>query len=144
MSVYTVTRKGITPVAGDDIITITAPASGMVRILRIKGEGEATASTVMRTIAQRSTGGTTPTAQTPEKKNTRSPAAASTVANAWSTQPSLSALAMHVWAWNAFGGAFTWVATPDSEIVLVNGEIFSFRADSGVGVSSYELEFEEL
>lgn len=144
MRVYTVTRKGVTPTVGSDLMTLIAPANKMLRIKRIRASGEATASTVMRTIIQRSTGGTTPGgALTPEKANTSDPAASTVIDTTWAAQPTLSGAAHYNEGWNAFGGGFD-LTLDGREIYLVNSEQLSIRADAGAGVMNLEVEIEEL
>lgn len=142
--VYTGTRAGVTLATTTDLWTLSSPSAGQVRVLESYIGGEATTSTVLRFAVQRSTGGTTPTNQTPEKMNTRSPAAASTFATTWSTQPTLSGNALLFHAFNAFGGTDRWVPSPGAEIYLVNAEILSGRSASGVPVVSAHLIWEEL
>jgi len=144
MRVYTVSRKNVTPTVGNDLMTIVAPATSVIRIKRIRASGEAAASTVMRTIIQRSTGGATGGgALTPEKANTSDPAASSTVNTTWGTQPTLSGSPLYNEGWNAFGGGFD-LTLDGREIYLVNSEQLSIRADAGTGVMDVEVEFEEL
>jgi len=141
---YTVSRKGVTPTVGNDLMTIIAPANKMIRIKRIRVTGEATASTAMRTVIQRSTGGTTPGgALTPEKTTTSDPAASTVVDTTWATQPTLSGSPLYNEGWNAFGGGFD-LTLDGRELYLVNSEQVSIRADAGTGVMSLEAEVEEL
>ena len=142
--VYTGSRAGVTLATTTDLWTLSSPSAGQVRILESYVGGEATASTVVRIAIQRSTGGATPTNQTPEKMNTRSPTAASTFATTWTTQPTLSGVAVLFHAFNAFGGTDRWVPSPGEEIYLVNAEILSARSASGIPVVSAHVVFEEL
>ena len=142
--VYTGSRAGITPNTANDNWTLSSASAGQDRVLESYVGGEATASTVTRIAVQRSTGNTTPTNQTPEKMNTRSPAAASTFATAWTTQGTLSGVAILFHAFNAFGGTDRWVPQPGEEIYLVNAEILSNRSASGTPVTSYHAVWEEL
>lgn len=57
MRLYTVTTNAVTPVVTNDVLTLTAAAGLPVRVKRVRCTGEASASTVMRTVIQRSTGG---------------------------------------------------------------------------------------
>jgi len=144
MRTYTVSRKNVTPTVGNDLMTIIAPANKMIRLKRIRASGEAAASTVMRTIIQRSTGGATPGgALTPEKANTSDPAASTVVDTTWGTQPTLSGAPHYNEGWNAFGGGFD-LTLDGRELYLVNSEQVSIRADAGAGVMDLEVEFEEL
>lgn len=144
MRVYTIARKNVTPSTGADLVTVIAPANKMVRIKRIRASGEALASTAMRTLIQRSTGGAGGGgALTPEKTNSSDSAASSTINTSWSTLPTLSGSPHYSEGWNAFGGGFD-LTLDGREIYLVNSEQLSIRADAGQGVSNYELELEEL
>ena len=142
--VYTGTRSGVTLATTTDLWTLSSGASGQDRILESYVGGESTASTVVRIAVQRSTGGATPTNQTPEKMNTRSPAAVSTFATTWTTQPTLSGNATLFHAFNTFGGTDRWVPQPGEEIYLVNAEILSARSASGTPVVSAHVVWEEL
>ena len=144
MRTYTVTRKNVTPTVGNDLLTIIAPANKAIRIKRIRASGEATASTVMRTLIQRSTGGSGSIPLTPEKSSTTDPAASSTIVQVWLTgQPTLSGIPLYNEGWNAFGGGFD-LTLDGREIYLVNAEQLSIRADAGVGLMDLDVEFEEL
>ena len=142
--VYSGSRGGVTLTTTDDLWTLTSAASAQVRILESFLGGEATTSTVLRFAVQISTGGSTPTNQTPEKFNSRSPAATSLFRTAWTTDPTLSGSALLWHAFNAFGGSDRWVPQPGAEIYLVNGEQLSGRSASGTPVVSAHLIFEEL
>lgn len=142
--VYTGTRAGVTLSTTADLWTLTSPGSGQLRVLESYIGGEATTSTVLRFAVQLSSSGTTPTNQTPEKMNSRSPAAASTFATTWSAQPTLSGNALLFQAFNAFGGTDRWVPAPGSEIYLVNGEKLSGRSAVGTPVVSSHLIWEEM
>ena len=142
--VYSGTRGGVTLATTTDLWTLSSPAAGQVRILESFIGGEATVSTPVRLAIQRSTGGATPVNQTPEKFNTRSPAAASTFATTWTTQPTLSGTPNLFHAFNAFGGGDRWVSQPGQEIYLVNAEILSCRSAAGIPVVSSHVIWEEM
>lgn len=142
--VYSGVRAGATLATTADLWTLTSPASGQVRIVEHMIGGESTASTVLRFAVQISTGGATPTNQTPEKFNTRSPAAASSFRTAWTTAPTLSGNPLVMHAFNTFGGFDRWAPPPGGEVYLVNGEQLSGRSASGTPVVSSHLIWEEL
>lgn len=142
--VYSGSRPGATLATTTDLWTLTSGASGQLRVLESFLGGESTVSTVLRFAIQMSTSGTTPTNQTPEKFNTRSPAAVATFATTWSAQPTLSGNAALFHAFNTFGGSDRWVPSPGSEIYLVNGEKLSGRSAVGTPVVSGHLIWEEL
>ena len=143
MRLYTVTANNVTPSAANDLVTIIASSGFPVRIKRIRCTGEASSSTVMRTVIQRSTGGTTGGgAVTPDKCNT-SDGAANTVANTtWATQPTLSGTPHYNESWNAQGGGFDLVLD-GREIVLRTAEQLSIRNIVGTGLMSFDVEIEE-
>jgi hypothetical protein len=141
---YTITRNNVSPKVANDLLTIIAPANKSIRILHITAWGEATSSTAMRTVIQRSTGGTTGGgAATPEKLNTSDPAAGLTAYTTWSAQPTLSGSPLFNRSWNAFGGGFD-LPLEDKPIHLVNSEQLSIRNTVGTGLMSLEVVVEEL
>ena len=143
--VYSVERSGVALVTTTDTYTFIAAAAAQVRILEIIWGGEATASAVNRISHQRSTGGATGSgAVTPEKFNTRSPAATTVVDTAWVTQPTLSGNPWLVLVLNAFGGYVDWKAAPGEEFYIVNSEQMSIRSQSGTSTFSSTIIFEEL
>lgn len=142
--VYTGTRAGATLATTADLWTLTTAATAQVRILESYLGGENVASTVVRFAVQISTGGATPTNQTPEKMNSRSPAATSLFRTAWTTAPTLSGTPLLFHAFNTFGGTDRWVPAPGAEIYLVNGEQLSGRSAAGTPIVSAHLIFEEL
>ena len=144
MRLYTITRSNVTANVSNDLVTIIAPANKQVRIKRIRVSGESTSSTAMRTVVQRSTGGTTGGGSlTPEKSSTSDAAASVTVYSTWSVQPTLSGAAHYSDSWNAFGGGFD-LTLDGREIYLVNTEQLSIRNTIGTGLLSVEVELEEL
>jgi hypothetical protein len=144
MRIYTVTINATTPTITNDLMTIIAPANKMVRVKRIRASGEATSSTVMRTVIQRSTGGTTPGgAITPDKANSSDSAASTVVDTTWAAQPTLSGIPHYNESWNAFGGGFD-LTLDGREIYLVNSEQLSIRNTIGTGLMSMDVEIEEL
>lgn len=142
--VYSGVRGGAALSTTADFFTLTAASAGQLRILELIIGGEATASAVNRVNLSTSTGGSTPTTATPEKFNSRSPAAASQFATGWSTQPTLSGNPEKVYAFNAFGGFIRDVFPPGAEIYLVNSEQQSLRSASGTSTISGTLVWEEL
>lgn len=152
--VYSKLVTGLTTTTTNDVWELGAAASGQLRILESFAGGENTASTVARLQVHRVSSqgtGTTPTAYTPEKFNTRSPAAASTVYGgvsaqvAWGTaQATLAANPLLVHGFNSFGGSDRWVAQPGEEIYAVNAEFISERSFSTTPIVSVYVVFEEL
>lgn len=142
--VYSGVRSGVALSTTADLFTLTTAATAQARILEFLIGGEATASAVNRVALQISTGGATPTNATPEKFNSRSPAATTLFRTGWTTQPTLSGSPLLSLAFNAFGGVIRWVAAPGEEIYLVNGEQLSCRSLSGTSTVSATVIFEEL
>ncbi len=141
--VYSIINAGATLSITADLLSVQAAAAGQGRILEIIIGGEATTSAVNRISVQRA--GTTYTANTaitPEKFNSRSPAAAGVYGKA-STQTLVGNPILSL-ALNAFGGMIRWVAAPGEEIYYVNSEIVSMRSASGTSVVSATVIFEEL
>lgn len=142
--VYSGVRAGVALSTTADLWTYTAGATGQARALEVSIGGEATASAVNRVGLYNSTSGATPTNQTLEKFSTRSPAAVGTFATTWTTQPTLNANAVLLFAFNAFGGGDKWIAQPGAELYVVNSEKISLRSASGTSTVSSHLIIEEM
>jgi hypothetical protein len=141
---YTITRNNVTPNTSNDLLTIIAPSGGPVRLKRVRATGEATSSTVMRTVIQRSTGGTTGGgAVTPEKVCPTDAAAGSTVNTTWSGQPTLSGNPHYNEGWNAFGGGFDLVLDGREMIIEASAQV-SIRNTVGTGTMDLDVEIEEM
>lgn len=141
--VYSIINPGVALSTTADTLTFQAASAGQGRILEIIIGGEATASAVNRIAIQRAgTSITGNTAITPEKFNSRSPAAAGTYGKA-GTQ-SLVGNPLLSLAFNAFGGFIRWVAAPGEEMYFVNSEVISIRSSSGTSTVSMTGVFEEL
>jgi hypothetical protein len=144
MRIYTVTINNTTPNTSNDLMTFIAASGHPVMIKRIRASGEATSSTVMRTLIQRSTGGTTGGgAITADKCNSGDGTANTVVDTTWSAQPTLSGIPHYNESWNAFGGGFDLVLD-GREIWLVGTEQLSIRNTVGTGTMSLEVEFAEV
>jgi len=140
---YVLNRANVTPNTTDDLLTIKAAASKVCIVKRIRLGGLATASTKMRTIIRRSSGGTTPGgAATPMKTNSSDGAAETSGYTTWATQPTLDSTSGYEEAWNAFGGGFD-LTLDGREIVLVNAEQLSIRQAEGTGALNLDVEIEE-
>jgi hypothetical protein len=152
--VYSKATTALTTATTNDIWELGAAAATQLRIIESFVAGENTASTVARINVSRVTSqgtGTAPTAYTPEKYNTRSSAAASTVYGgvsaqvAWGTaQATLAANPLLVHGLNTFGGSDRWVAQPGEELYMVNAEFVSMRSATGTPIISAYVVFEEL
>jgi hypothetical protein len=140
---YSIINSGATLSTSADTLTFQAASAGQGRILEIIIGGEATTSAVNRIAIQRA--GTSITGNsviTPEKFNTRSPAAAGTYGKT-GTQ-ALSGNPLFSLALNAFGGFIDWKAAPGEEIYFVNSEVVSIRSLSGTSTVTMTGVFEEL
>lgn len=141
--VYSIIKSGTALSTTADHLTFQAASAGQGRVLELIMGGEATASAVNRIFVQRAgTSITGNAAITPEKFNSRSPAAAGTYGST-GTQ-ALVGNPLTVFAINAFGGFVRWVAAPGEELYYVNSEVISIRSNSGVSVFSSTGIFEEL
>ena len=141
--VFSIIRAGVALSTTADLMTFEAAAAGQGRILELLIGGEATASAVNRVSVQRAgTAITGNTVITPEKFNSRSPAAAG-IYGQGGTQ-ALVGNPMLSLPLNAFGGNIPWKAAPGEEIYYVNSEVVSVRSASGVSTVSSTGIFEEL
>jgi hypothetical protein len=142
---YTISKTGIAMVVGNDLLTITAPATRALKIWAIRLYGEGTASATNRVVLMRSTAGTTPVAGTAVPKSTLSAAAGVTIATAWTTQPT-AGVVIHRIGVNSNGAYVPYVAVPGmgNEIDVPPGGQISLRSENGVGIVTPEIEFEEV
>ena len=151
---YSKAVAGVALSTTNDYLELGAAAAGQLRVIEVFLGGEASATAVVRVNFSRVTSqgtGTAPTAYTPEKFNTRSPAASGTYYGAlgavvtWATaQATLATNPILIFAFNAFGGSDRWVAQPGEEIYCVNAEFVSMRSASGTSVCSASVVVEEL
>lgn len=143
--VYVITRPGVALSTTADHLHLKAPSAGQVRILEIIIGGEATASAVNRIALERENATlATATAQTPEKVNTKSPAAAGTYGFGNTSAILTATTYLQLWALNAFGGFDDWKPAPGAEPVLSDGEVAGIRSLSGTSTFSSTVTFEEL
>jgi hypothetical protein len=160
MARYSISTNGVTLSTSKDYKTIQTSTSGagsMCLVTEVAVLGEATSSTVVRTIVNRPTANAATigaNTQTPEKFNPGSPAAGATIAGtatavtSWTTDATLSAGDIVSITFNAFGGIFRWVAPPDYEVVVcpvgtaTAGQL-SFRSRTGTPVVSGHIIYEE-
>jgi hypothetical protein len=141
--VYSTVREGAAFSTTANHLHFKAPASGQVRVLEIMVGGEATSSAVNRfAFAQYNATLAGASAITPEKFNSRSPAAAGTYGHS-NTSALLAANALS-WAINAFGGFIDWKAAPGEEYWIVNGEVCGIRSLSGTSLFTSTVVFEEM
>ena len=132
------------------LLSLTTGLQEIARANEISIGGEATSSTVNRFAVRRSTTNlTTPTAQTPAKMSSTSPAAYTDAATTATGEPTTAAApAIWTYALNVFGGVIRWVAAPGQEL-LVQGATagsneYTLESSSGTGVISTQIVFEEI
>jgi hypothetical protein len=140
---FSTVREGAAFSTSANHLHFKAPASGQARILEIIVGGEATSSAVNRfAFAQYNATLAGASAITPEKFNSRSPAAAGTYGH--SNTSALLAANAFSWAINAFGGLIDWKAAPGEEFYFVNGEVVGIRSLSGTSTFTSTVVFEEM
>jgi hypothetical protein len=129
---YTISRDNVTPVGGQDLLTIISPANRRVRLVQFDVAGRGSTSAAQQLNISRSTGGTTPGgALTPNKADhTDLPTATFTTATTWAAQPTVDNNFVPI-GWNALGGANRWIPPKGSIYEARNGENISIRAPSG-------------
>lgn len=143
--VYTGIKQGFAMSTTNPAFNVTAGASGCNRFLEIFMAGEAGATAVQRTNIIRSTGGTTPTNQTPEKLFTRSAAAVLTFTTSYAgSQPSSSGVAFWSPTFNAFGGGDKIVPPPGAEGWILNAEQAMCISASGTTTNTLHAVIDEL
>ncbi len=148
---FAVAVQSATPTADETILALTSAASEGAEVTQIGIGGEATASAVQVFVLRRSTtAGITPTAQTPERLHSSSPASAIGAATTWSTEPVNTLTPPAAWtrSYNAFGGVISWIAAPGHGIWILeasdpDAEV-SFEVDSGTSPLSAQIVFEEI
>lgn len=136
---YVVKQQNVTPVAGQDILTIVSGANQRIRLVEVNVAGRGSSSAAQQIEFGRSTGGTTGGgAQTPGKYDNQDiPAAAATVNTTWSGQPTLDTHT-EVLGWNALGGWNRWTASGMGKggsaqgIEVRGGDNISIRASAAV------------
>lgn len=144
MGLYVCTVSNAAFSTADDFLTLTSIASRRARVVDIVLSGMGTTSVANSLAVQRSTAGTTPTAQTPGKTVVDQAAAAVTASTAWATDPTLSGNPLLIIGCNANGGVNRWVAAPGEEIEFRNGEQISFRPLVGASNMNLTVVFEEI
>lgn len=143
--VYAITRAGAALSTTADHLHCKAPASAQARIIEVILGGEATSSAVNRVALERNNATLAgASAQTPEKFNTLSPAAAGTYGSGNTSAILTASTYLHVWAVNAFGGFIDWKAAPGEEMYYQSGEVIGIRSLSGTSTFSSTIVFEEM
>ena len=151
MAFYTCSIAGATASTSNDtraLVTTATGAGSVIAVHHLFLAGEAGSSTVVRFGLNRpGTAGITPgSAQTPEKMNPASVAAAFSVPTTWGTQPVLSTNDVLQPTFNAFGGVYKFDAIPGMELIVgTQGAIanLSLRSRSGTPTFSGHFIVEE-
>ena len=144
MALYAASSARSVIVAGEDILTLTPPATRKVKLVEVSVSGMGTASAFGEIVVQRSVPGTGPTAATIEPLDSDAPAAGSTVADAWTTEPAPGDEILQIGV-NENGGIYRWVARPGQEIVARGtGESISLHAIAGAGNYVAHIIWEEI
>jgi hypothetical protein len=122
MSTYSSTVSNAALSTSADILTITPAASRQIQLVEVSIGGMATASAANElSVSYVTTAGITPGAGVINKFGVYAPAAASTVAVSWATQPLIANGSILRLPVNANGGIYRWVARPGEEINAVGG-----------------------
>lgn len=151
MAYYANSVSPAAPGTSNDVLTLTGASGRKAAIHEISVCGLGTSSAANELGVFRPTVlGVTPTNQTSQKIDPDSGACSATVATAWSTQPSISSIAVLRLGCNSNGGIYRWVAKPGQEIV-VRGDSVSSHAQvslrfttGGAGPMSIHMIFEEF
>lgn len=152
MLTYTAKLSAVTALnTAADLMTITAGSVTAIKITQIIVAGQATLSAAnVLGIYRVGTLGAIPVALTAQPTNARFPAANSTVASGWTTQPVVGAL-LHALGFNGNGGVFNWVANQAlgiAPIVIPAGVTaasqLSFRSLAGTSLAILTVMFEEI
>lgn len=132
------------------LLGLTTGLQEIAQVGEVSIGGESTASTVNRMAVRRSTSNlTTPTAQTPSKAASTSPAAYTDGSTTATGEPTTAAApAIWTYALNTFGGVIRWVAAPGQQLLIQgatagNNEI-TLESSSGTGLISCQMLFEEI
>lgn len=150
MPQYSGDRASITPATGVANWVLETVAGAEANIIEVSWGGESTTSTAMRTrIARDSLVGTgARTAGNVQQGNQHSPANETFFSTTYATlQPSIYAGALFGTSWNSHGGVIRWLASPGESFQLYDAGATTAsaeaRQDVGVGVSSYDVVWQE-
>lgn len=140
---YSANKVGTALSTTNDSMTITAPSTRALKIWEIRVYGQGTTSVANEILVSRSTGGATPVAITPTPLATLAPAAGTTVAGSWSTQPTLGVTIRRIGV-NSNGAYSPLVFMPGSEIEVPPSGQVSLRSAVGTGSVAIDVVFEEI
>ncbi len=128
---YIIKQKGVTPTAGNDILTILSATTRRVRVVEIACAGNGVTSAYQMIEVGRSTAGSSATStQVPGKfDHTDQPSHAASYYITWASQPTLDAQS-EVIGFNALGGANRWIPPKGTGLEARNGEMISIRCSA--------------
>ena len=144
MALYAASSAREAMAVGEDILTLTPPATQKVKLVEVSVSGMGTASAFGEIVVRRSIPGTGPNAATLEPLDSESSAAGATVADGWTTEPTPGDVLLQIGV-NENGGIYRWVARPGQEIVARGtGESISLHTIAGTGFYACHIVWEEL
>lgn len=139
------------PGTTNDVLTLTGAPNRRARIHELSVCGLGTSSAANELLVRRVGDlGVTPTNQVSVPLEPDCGSASATVATAWTTQPSVGAVALVRLGCNSNGGVYRWVAKPGQELVVRTNNITSHSQLSirfgtgGAGPMGVHLIFEEF
>jgi hypothetical protein len=141
---YTISRTGTAISTTNDYLTLTVPATRAVKIWEVRVAGGGTASAAAELLLSRSTGGATGGgAITPTPLATLSPAAGTTTATTWTTQPTIGVTVRRI-PFNANGAINNFIFIPGMEIDVPPSGQISIRGGLGASLAALEIVIEEV
>ncbi len=143
MSRYFGTILTKTPDLAKDNWALDAAADEHGNIWEVKMSGQSVVTTAMETRVARSASGTTPVAGDVQKRHPKSPTNLINFVKSWTGEPTLTAGALFAESWNSHGGVIRWLAAPGEEFVVIGAEQISCRGVVGLGVSTYQVVWDE-
>ena len=151
MAGYMIAREGVTPTAGNMLLGLTTGLQEIALIKEVRVQGEASSAGINRMTLRRSTTNlTTPTAQTPAKKSSTSPAAYTDGSTTATGEPTTAASpAVLTDALQCFGGRFQFKALDPLDAILIQGATagnneVTLESTSGTNVVSCDIDFDEV
>lgn len=150
MAVYGIGRQAVTPVAAAMLLSLTTGLQEIAKTKSITVDGHASSDAKNTMAYLRSTTNlVTPTAQTPSKHSSTSPAAYTDAATTATTEPVTAAIpALWERGLQAFGGQVRQDYGPGDELIIQgatagNNEV-SLESTVGTSVVTCHIDFEEV
>lgn len=132
-----------TPNLAEDNWGLDAVANEHGNIWEVKMSGQSVVTTAMETRVARSGSGTVPVAGDVEKRHPKSDTNKIAFVKDWTVHPTLVAGSLFAESWNSHGGVIRWLASPGEEFVIIGAEQISCRGVVGLGVSTYQVVWDE-